>query len=440
MVLQQQHEAQHVLRQDLLQLLRTDVLPKVGCRPYNFCRNRTPINDFPPHSTRNSRDASVQLVLAYLPSPFSFSEGHSQESLHTSPVPHHFTADKHITHQHPTPQSTIPKPSPPPPPPTMTSLPTTYPTPIHIAVIGGTGFYDLPGFTTAAVLHPTTPWGAPSSPITVLEHTTPSGSLLPVAFLSRHGLNHSFAPSEVPNRANIAALRKLGVRCIVSFSAAGSLREEIKPRDFVVPDQVIDRTWGREGTFFGGGVVCHVPMADPYDQGLREVVLRCKDVLEGQQQQQEGGESKLHDGGTVVVIQGPAFSTRAESKMYRQWGGDVINMSSFPEAKLAREAEMGYVQIVMSTDYDCWKGEEDVSVEMVMGHMKANLGNAKRLVGKVLDELGRDEYRDLREGKAWEGQRRFGVSTKKEGMGKEALEKLEWLFPGYFVDHEGRAK
>lgn len=312
----------------------------------------------------------------------------------------------------------------------MSALPKTYGSPVRIAVIGGTGFYDLPGFKTAASLEIDTPWGKPASPVLILEHKTPSGAVLPVAFLSRHGLNHQFAPSEVPNRANIAALRYIGVRAIVSFSAAGSLREEIRPRDFVVPDQVIDRTWGRAGTFFGEGLVCHVPMADPYDDGIRKAVLKCGHVLKG--------DVKLHNGGTTVVIQGPTFSTRAESKMFRAWGGDVINMSSFPEAKLAREAEIGYGQIIMSTDYDCWKGEEDVSVEMVMGHMKANLENAKGLVAAVLDELGRDEYEDLRLGKAWEGHRRFGVSTKREGMGAQALTKLEWLFPGYFTEHSGR--
>ena len=310
------------------------------------------------------------------------------------------------------------------------SLPNTYSSTVPVAVIGGTGFYDLPGFKTVASLNITTPWGSPASPILILEHTTRSGTTLPVAFLSRHGLNHQFAPSEVPNRANIAALRSIGVRAIVSFSAAGSLREEIRPRDFVVPDQVIDRTWGRAASFFGEGVVCHVPMADPYDAGLRQVILKSGATLTG--------DVKLHNGGTTVVIQGPTFSTRAESKMYRAWGGDVINMSTFPEAKLAREAEIGYGQIIMSTDYDCWKGEEDVSVEMVMGHMKANLENAKALVAGVLDELGRDEYDDLRKGKQLEGQRRFGVSTKREGMQEEAVKRLEWLFPGYFTDHTGR--
>lgn len=316
----------------------------------------------------------------------------------------------------------------------MASLASTYSSPVPIAVIGGTGFYDLPGFKTVASLDVQTPWGSPASPILILEHTTPEGSVLPVAFLSRHGINHHYSPADVPNRANIAALRHIGVRCIVSFSAAGSLREEIRPRDFVVPDQVIDRTWGRPSSFFEQGLVCHVPMADPYDAGVRQVILSCADKLRGG----DGASIKLHDGGTTVVIQGPTFSTRAESKMYRAWGGDVINMSSFPEAKLAREAEIGYGQIIMSTDYDCWKGDEDVSVEMVMGHMKANLGNAKLLVAAVLDELSKSQHADLRAGKAWEGQRRFGVSTKKEGMGKEVLEKLDWLFPGYFTDHEGR--
>jgi 5'-methylthioadenosine phosphorylase len=316
----------------------------------------------------------------------------------------------------------------------MSSLPTTYPSPIPIAVIGGTGFYDLPGFKTAASLTIPTPWGTPASPILVLEHSTPSGAVLPVAFLSRHGINHNHTPTSLPNRANIAALRHIGVRCIVSFSAAGSLREHIRPRDFVVPDQVIDRTWGRVGTFFEEGLVCHVPMADPYDDGVRKVILSCAEKLRSA----AGNDIKLHDGGTTVVIEGPTFSTRAESHMYRAWGGDVINMSTFPEAKLAREAEIGYGQIIMSTDYDCWRGEEDVSVEMVMGHMKANLGNAKLLVAAVLDELSKDEYADLRSGKQWEGQRRFGVSTKKEGMYEESLKKLDWLFPGYFTDHEGR--
>jgi 5'-methylthioadenosine phosphorylase len=314
------------------------------------------------------------------------------------------------------------------------SIPTTYDAPIPIAVIGGTGFYSLPNFTHAATLDIPTPWGAPSSPIIVLEHKTPNNTTLPIAFLSRHGLTHNLTPSEIPVRANIAALRRIGVRIIISFSAAGSLRSHIAPRDFVIPDQAIDRTWGRPSTFFEDGIVCHVPMADPFDATIRNAILATASSFASE----TGDTQRMHDRGTVVVIPGPAFSTRAESHMYRAWGGDVINMSSFPEAKLAREAEIAFAQIVMSTDYDCWKGEEDVSVEMVMGHMAANLGNAKKLVVKVLDELSKEEYEGARKGDIYGGQRRFGVSTKAEGMGREALERMEWLFPGYFGEGAGR--
>jgi 5'-methylthioadenosine phosphorylase len=313
------------------------------------------------------------------------------------------------------------------------SIPTTYPNPIPIAVIGGTGFYSLPNFTHAATLTIPTPWGSPSSDIIILEHTTPNQTTLPIAFLSRHGTNHNLTPSEIPVRANIAALRSIGVRIIISFSAAGSLREHIAPRDFVVPDQAIDRTWGRPSTFFEDGIVCHVPMADPFDATIRAAILATAESFKA-----ETGGQRMHDKGTVVVIPGPAFSTRAESHMYRAWGGDVINMSSLPEAKLAREAEIAFAQIVMSTDYDCWKGDEDVSVEMVMGHMAANLGNAKKLVVKVLDELSGEKYEAARRGEIYGGQRRFGVSTKAEGMGKEALGRMEWLFPGYFGEGAGR--
>lgn len=169
--------------------------------------------------------------------------------------------------------------------------------PVHIGVIGGTGLRELPGFTQAAVLEITTPWGAPSSPITILHHTcSTTGKVVPIAFLSRHGLHHQMAPHEVPARANIAALRSIGVRSIIAFSAVGSLREEIKPRDFVVPDQVIDRTKGiRPFTFFEGGIVAHVGFADPFDEGIARVVRKCGHSLEG-----EG--VVLHDRGTLICM------------------------------------------------------------------------------------------------------------------------------------------
>ncbi|KAL4974905.1 nucleoside phosphorylase domain-containing protein [Aspergillus desertorum] len=298
--------------------------------------------------------------------------------------------------------------------------------PVRIAVIGGTGLRELPGFTQVASLNVETPWGTPSSPITILHHTHKDKTVA-VAFLSRHGLHHQIAPHEVPARANIAALRSIGVRTIIAFSAVGSLQEEIKPRDFVVPDQVIDRTKGiRPFTFFEGGVVGHVPFGDPFDESVAKIVRACGHSLEG-----EG--VKLHDRGTLICMEGPQFSTRAESKLYRSWGGSVINMSCLPEAKLAREAEIAYQMICMSTDYDCWhESTEDVTVEMVMGHMKANAVNAKHFVTAVLDELADDRNAELVQAKQYAGAVKFGLSTAPANWTPEAREKMNWLFPGYF--------
>lgn len=284
--------------------------------------------------------------------------------------------------------------------------------------------------------HPalTTPWGSPSAPILVLQHQAkdadPSKKPLYVAFLSRHGLYHEFAPHEVNYRANIAALRKLGVRCIVAFSAVGSLREEFKPRDFLVPHQAIDRTKGvRPFTYFEGGMVGHVAFADPFDEKLRQVIIEAmkSNVLEGE-------DVKLHESGTLVCMEGPQFSTRAESNLYRSWGATVINMSCLPEAKLAREAEIGYAMICMSTDYDCWHdSNEHVTVDMVMGHMQANALNARNAVGAVLDRLVDVQHTGVVAGQQWNGQSKFAAGmTKALGRSPATLKKLEWLLPGYF--------
>ncbi|KAJ5347200.1 uncharacterized protein N7506_000453 [Penicillium brevicompactum] len=310
----------------------------------------------------------------------------------------------------------------------MASLPTTYDGSVPIAVIGGTGLRELPGFSQVASLTIETPWGAPSSPITILHHECKhNGKTVAIAFLSRHGPHHQIAPHEVPARANIAALRSIGVRSIIAFSAVGSLQEEIKPRDFVIPDQVIDRTKGvRPWTFFESGVVAHVPFGDPFDEGIAKVVRECGHSLEG-----EG--VTLHDRGTIICMEGPQFSTRAESKMYRSWGGSVINMSVLPEAKLAREAEIAYQMICMSTDYDCWhESTADVSVEMVMGHMKANADNARRFITAVLDALAGDEHTELVQAKHLAGGIKFGVTTPQTSWSAEAKQKLDWLFPGYW--------
>ncbi|KAI1325065.1 methylthioadenosine phosphorylase [Xylariaceae sp. FL0255] len=307
----------------------------------------------------------------------------------------------------------------------MTDLPTTFDRPVKIAVIGGTGLYKISGYVPIARVNPSTPWGLPSDPITILEY---NGT--PVAFLARHGEKHQHAPHEVPARANIAALRSLGVRCVVSFSAVGSLQEEVKPMDFVVPGQVIDRTKGnRPFTFFDGGIVGHVPFADPYDAKLADVVKKCASSM-------QGDGVVLHSEKTAVCIEGPQFSTRAESKLYRAWGGDVISMSLLPEAKLAREAELAFQVICMATDYDCWReGEGDVDVAMVMNRMSSNAENARRLVGAVLDELAKPEHEDLVNGKHLEGASYGGVAfcTKPEARGKEALEKVRFLFGQGFL-------
>ncbi|KAF8862184.1 5'-methylthioadenosine phosphorylase-like protein [Acephala macrosclerotiorum] len=305
----------------------------------------------------------------------------------------------------------------------MADLPTSFDRPVHIAVIGGTGLQKLDGYVPIATVNPLTPWGYPSAPIHILEHNK-----VPIAFLSRHGLYHQIAPHEVPSRANIAALRSIGVRTIIAFSAVGSLQEEIRPRDFVVPDQIIDRTKGiRPFTFFEKGLVGHVGFADPFDAKISKIVSACGHAL-------AGDGVRMHDKGTIICMEGPQFSTRAESNMYRSWGGSVINMSALPEAKLAREAEMVYQMICMATDYDCWHDTADVDVAMVMAHMEANSANAKRLVGSVLDELSKHEHSNLVTGKHWEGQTTSMIKfmTKKEGRGEEGAKNVEYLFPGVF--------
>ncbi|KAI8956680.1 phosphorylase family protein [Daldinia sp. FL1419] len=307
----------------------------------------------------------------------------------------------------------------------MSDLPESFDRPVHIAVIGGTGLYKIDGYTPIARINPLTPWGYPSAPILVLEH---NGVL--VAFLARHGAHHQYTPHEIPARANIAALRRIGVRCVVAFSAVGSLREEIKPMDFVVPDQVIDRTKGiRPSTFFEGGLVGHVPFGDPYDDKIAQIVRQCAKSM-------QGDGVVLHGNGTAICMEGPQFSTRAESNLYRSWGGSVISMSLLPEAKLAREAEMALQVICMATDYDCWHTTEDVDVSMVMHYMETNSKNARRLVGAVLDELCKCENSDLVIAKHWEGASKGAVMfcTKPEGRNPEALKNVQYLFPGFLEE------
>jgi 5'-methylthioadenosine phosphorylase len=243
----------------------------------------------------------------------------------------------------------------------------------RMAVIGGTGFYQIEGLSGVDELRPETPFG-PTSDALVLG--TVEG--MRVAFLPRHGAGHRLLPSEVPSRANIWALKQLGVERIISVSAVGSLRDEIAPTHVVVPDQIIDRTQGRAGSFFGHGLVAHVAFDEPFCATLSDALAAA-------------GESQgaaLHRRGTVLTIEGPAFSTRVESKLYRSWGADIIGMTSLPEAKLAREAEICYATLALVTDYDTWHDtHEPVSAGLIMENLRRNVDLAKRIVVTALRRL-----------------------------------------------------
>ncbi|GBB91614.1 hypothetical protein RclHR1_00190027 [Rhizophagus clarus] len=289
---------------------------------------------------------------------------------------------------------------------------------VRIGIIGGSGIYNFDHLKTIKEIYHETPWGYPSSKITITED--PRG--FKIAFLSRHGKGHKYNPSEVPSRANLAALKNIGVEVIIALSAVGSLREEIKPKDFILPDQIIDRTKGiRPSTYFENGLIAHVSFADPFNQTLSELIYKHKNVL-------EGGGSTLHQNKTLVCMEGPAFSTRAESNLYRSWGCDVINMSAIPEAKLAKELEIAYQMICMSTDYDCWRqGEEDVTVDVVVNNMNKNSANAKKLLEAILPDL----EQSLNDGKfeSNKGSMNYSFITNKESTDKEQVKKLEFVFP-----------
>lgn len=239
-----------------------------------------------------------------------------------------------------------------------------------LGIIGGSGLYDMPGLEDVDEVMPETPFGAPSAPI-----VTGTLGATKLAFLARHGRGHIYAPTNVPYRANIAALRSLGVRQILSVSAVGSLRESLAPRSAVVPDQIIDRTTSRERTFFDDGVVAHVGMADPFCSSMRSNV----------QSHAEASTSHAVTGtGTYICIEGPQFSTRAESRLFRSWDADVIGMTAMPEARLAREAGLCYAMIAMVTDYDVWhESEEDVTVEAVQRVLHDNVDVGRSVIQRL---------------------------------------------------------
>ncbi len=283
--------------------------------------------------------------------------------------------------------------------------------PVHIGVIGGSGLYEMEGLSDIERVKPNTSFGPPSDEITVA-----SLSGVRLAFLPRHGRGHRLLPTEVPSRANIAALKSLGVQKILSFSAVGSLREDLAPRDFVIPDQVVDRTRHRPDTFFGDGIVGHVGFADPFANKLGDVMF---DALKGM-------PVKSHRGGTLVCMEGPLFSTRAESELYRSWGCHLINMSAIPESKLAREAGIEYALICMVTDYDCWHtSHADVDIQMVIANLTANAGNACELIRRALPAVAAAP-RDMAIANASE----FAVITAPDKRPPAAVARLHGIIDG----------
>jgi len=246
---------------------------------------------------------------------------------------------------------------------------------VRIGVIGGSGLYQIEGLDIVDVADVPTPFGSPSATITIANL---EGTL--VAFLPRHGAGHFISPSDINNRANIYALKSLGVIEIISVSACGSLKEELRPRDIVICDQLVDWTRRRMNTFFGDGIVAHISFADPYCSRLSTVLY----------QSTREEDVPVHKDGTYITMEGPQFSTRAESKIYQSLGLSVIGMTSAPEAKLAREAELCYAVLACVTDYDVWHANEEVTIEMVLANLTHNIENVKKIIRRVVRKLSAD--------------------------------------------------
>ena len=289
-----------------------------------------------------------------------------------------------------------------------------------IGVIGGSGLgaqlANYPGAESCTV---ETPFGAPSGS---LLKTNWNGT--EVIFLNRHGDGHIHSPSTVPYRANIYALKKLGVTHVIASGAVGSLQEEIEPGHLVICDQIIDKTSGRKGTFFDEGLVAHVEMADPFCESLRKTLIDCADEV----------DTTVHQRGTYVVMEGPQFSTRAESHMHRQWGGDVIGMTCFPEAKLAREAEMCYALVALPTDYDCWRNvdvnrDKSVLLAEIIGNLKKATDNAISLIEVAIDRLAKEADVPCSCHDALE----LAIWSNKTKVSSKTIQRLEPLIGRYFT-------
>jgi 5'-methylthioadenosine phosphorylase len=281
----------------------------------------------------------------------------------------------------------------------------------QIAIIGGSGLYEMEGLADVREADLDTPFGKPSDSIIL-------GSLegVKVAFLPRHGRGHRISPSQLPVRANIYALKTLGVERIISVSAVGSLKEELRPLDLVVPDQLIDRTRQRVSTFFDDGIVGHVAFADPFCPSLSSLL----------HESAQESDAVAHWGSTCVVMEGPAFSTRAECAVYRSWGADLIGMTGLPEAKLAREAEICYATLACVTDYDCWReATEEVSVELVVANLLKNISTSKDVLRTLIPRI--PEERSCACGSALKD----AIITSRSRIPQELKEKMQPIIGKY---------
>ncbi|MGF1590980.1 MAG: S-methyl-5'-thioadenosine phosphorylase [Pleurocapsa sp.] len=284
-----------------------------------------------------------------------------------------------------------------------------------IGIIGGSGLYKMDALQDVQEVTISTPFGAPSDKIIVGQL---EGAM--VAFLARHGHNHHLLPSELPFRANIHAMKQLGVEYIISASAVGSLKETVKPLDMVIPDQFIDRTTNRLSTFFGEGLVAHIAFGDPICLNLAGVLADAVESL-------NLAEVDLHHGGTYICMEGPAFSTKAESQLYRSWGATVVGMTNLPEAKLAREAEIAYATLALVTDYDCWHQDHDnVTVEMVIANLQRNAINAQKVIQATIRKLNANPPRSVAHSAL-----KYAILTPLDQISGTAKEKLELLIKKY---------
>ena len=287
---------------------------------------------------------------------------------------------------------------------------------VRIGVIGGSGMYDIKGIENKKELKIDTPFGSPSDNVLL-------GNLgqIEIVFIARHGRHHTFSPTDIPYRANIWAFRSLDVKWILAPSAVGSLQQEIRPLDMVVPDQFIDRTQQRPLSFFENGAVAHISMADPFCQKLSKILIK-----EAKKFLPEG--RKLHEKGTYLAMEGPAFSTRAESNLYKQWGCSIIGMTNHTEARLAREAEIAYTSLSMVTDYDCWHPKEkDVSVQMVLGNLLENAKIGEEIIKATALKIASNQPKSEAHNAL-----RDGLVTPAERIPEETLQRLELITKRYW--------